>query len=82
MENRLQELVRQWLLEKKTQHADIPLDQDLFEGGIIDSMDYLDLITYLETSIGREVDVSIFDDSDLGSISGIAKQVNQQLNAG
>lgn len=47
--------VKQWLLARKPEVADIDDDLDLIENRLIDSLSFLDFVYFLESVCGREL---------------------------
>ena len=53
-------------------------DDQLFESGIIDSIGFIKLLAYIESSFNIPLDISEFT-IDSGSINGIMKLVNDKM---
>jgi len=53
-------------------------DDQLFESGIIDSIGFIKLLTYIESSFNVPLDISEFT-IDSGSINGIMQLVNDKM---
>ena len=53
-------------------------DDQLFESGIIDSIGFIKLLTYIESSFNIPLDISEFT-IDSGSINGIMQLVNDKM---
>lgn len=49
--------VRTWLLEANPEASDIDLDADLFESGLITSIQFVELVLLIEELTGREIAV-------------------------
>jgi len=50
----------------------------MLESGLIDSMDFLSIIDFVGEKLGFEIDIANFEDSDLGTVAGIARQIAKQ----
>jgi acyl carrier protein len=57
--------VKQWLLAKKKYLPDIPLDLDLIENDIVDSLSFVEYVLVIEEVSGREV---VVDDGVLDKV--------------
>lgn len=55
-----------------------PADRNLIEAGIIDSMQFLDLVALLEERVGVEIDFLEIDASSLTSIQGLASALGAE----
>ncbi len=60
--------------------AEIPSDFDLLGSGIIDSFEFIQLITDLCSSLELEFDLSIIDDTDLQTLGSIVSAIVIQNN--
>jgi len=58
---------------------DHPADMDLLEGGVIDSIGVLTLVTWIEEAFGFVVDDEDVVPENLGSIAGITAYVERKL---
>jgi acyl carrier protein len=52
------ETVRSWLLARKPDYRELPLDFDLIENRVIDSLLFLEFVFFLEELTGREIQVT------------------------
>lgn len=78
MEQKSRELIVGWISQHKpamVPPGGLQLDSDLLESGVIDSFDYVSIVEFVTGALGIEVDIADFDDSELGSIAGLAKQI-------
>ncbi|MFZ6708126.1 hypothetical protein [Undibacterium sp. TC9W] len=57
--------VKQWLLSKKKYLSDIPLDLDLIENDVVDSLSFVEYVLLIEEISGREV---VVDDTVLDKV--------------
>ena len=76
-ETQLVDNVIQWV-RKNSPIADrfegsITGDTNLFEGGLLDSLGFVDLITFIETHPGCRVDLADADPGDLAILKGICR---------
>ncbi len=53
-------------------------DQQLFESGIIDSIGFIKLLSFIETTFKTPLDISEFS-IDSGTINGITRIVNDKM---
>lgn len=53
----------------------LPINSDFLADGIIDSIGYLDLISEIEETVNIEIDLSLLDENDMTSISGLARHI-------
>lgn len=51
------ELVRNWLLERRSGLAEIDLDLDLIDARVLDSLGFLNFVNYLQEVTDRELHV-------------------------
>ncbi len=49
----------------------------VFDGGLLDSLALVDLITELEKQVGREADVLLFDPSEINTVEDLIGQMEQ-----
>ncbi len=57
--------VRQWLLSKNKFISDIPLDLDLIENDVVDSLSFVEYVLVIEEISGKEV---VVDDTVLEKV--------------
>lgn len=62
--------VRQWLLSKKKYLSDIPLDLDLIENDVVDSLSFVEYVLVIEEISGKEV---VVDDTVLDKVRTLAR---------
>ena len=53
-------------------------DEQLFESGIIDSIGFIKLLSYIESTFNTPMDISEFS-IDSGTINGITRMVNDKI---
>lgn len=53
--------------------SSIDVDADLFEGGVLDSFAFVDLVTFLEEEMGLSVSDEDMNDPRFTSVAGIAE---------
>ena len=51
--------VKNWLLAKNPKVEDIPLDLDLVENRLVDSLAFMDFVFFLEELVERELDTEV-----------------------
>ena len=71
------------IIDPKLKHLSIKQDDmgdntDLLVSGILDSFDFLDLISELEERSGIPVDLAAIDNQDIGTIKGLVEAVLAQ----
>ena len=54
-------------------------DEQLFESGIIDSIGFIKLLSFIESTFNTPMDISEFS-IDSGTINGISQMVNDRMN--
>ena len=78
-ETYLEGLIRDWVANNAQPHiARKPVLQDetdLIASGWLDSMGFVELIIYLQSAIGKEIDLSDLDPLDFASIRGLVRGV-------
>lgn len=62
--------VKQWLLSKKKYLTDIPLDLDLIENDVVDSLSFVEYVLVIEEISGKEV---VVDDAVLDKVRTLAQ---------
>jgi acyl carrier protein len=72
----------EWMRDKSRDSGSTPLDieptTNLIETGILDSVDFLDLITFVEEKSGQSIDITSVDPDDLVSINGLCRHLEKQ----
>lgn len=53
-------------------------DEQLFESGIIDSIGFIKLLSYIESTFNTPMDISEFS-IDSGTVNGITQMVNDKI---
>src|SRR3989442_1117867 len=78
-ENALLDLVMHWLREHKqtngSAHVEISEDTNLMESGVLDSLGFIELIMFIETQSGCQIDLMDVDPAEFAvvkSLCGIA----------
>ena len=78
-ENELLNLVMHWLREYKqtngSDHVEITEDTNLIESGVLDSLGFIELIVFIETQNGFQIDLIDVDPGEFSvvkSLCGIA----------
>ncbi len=54
-------------------------DEQLFESGIIDSIGFIKLLSFIESTFSTPMDISEFS-IDSGTINGITQMINDRMN--
>lgn len=76
-ETELVDLVIQWVRENSPKadrvEALITPDTNLFESGLLDSLGFVDLITFIEKHEGCQVDLADADPSEFAILKGICR---------
>ena len=52
-------------------------ETDLIAEGLLDSVDFLELIVFVEQETGQSIDISQVDPNDLTSIAGLCRHVGK-----
>ena len=81
MEDKIRDLVTSWITENKpamVPPGGLAHDYDLLQAGVIDSLDYLNIVEHVGGALGIEIDIGKFDDSQLATIAGMSRQIFQQ----
>lgn len=72
-------LIAAWIAANRPAHAAaVSPTEDLFETGILDSMQFMQLLLHLEQSLQRTLDIADFDDANIGTIDGLAREVTRR----
>ncbi len=81
MEAKISALISTWITQNKPSVRDVRPDQNLLDSGIIDSLDYLNIVEYVSAELGVEVDIAEFEEASLSTISGMAHEIAKQIPA-
>ena len=55
--------------------AELEDSTELLQSGLIDSFEFLDLITEIEQRAGVEIDLAAMEDDDIGTVGGLVRYV-------
>jgi acyl carrier protein len=73
----LEDLIRVWVANNTQQHLPrMPALQDstdLIASGWLDSMGFVELLVYIQSVIGKEIDLSDLDPLEFSSIRGLVQ---------
>lgn len=76
-ETELVDRVIQWVRHNSTsgRSADVPItsDTDLLAAGLIDSLGFVDLITFIESHEGCRIDLTDADPSEFAIVKGLCR---------
>ena len=64
------------LLEMKGERCDVSVTEPLLSAGLLDSMDVLQIVVYLEENFGLDFSVHPFNPDDFDSIESINRMAN------
>jgi acyl carrier protein len=81
MEEKIRTLVISWITQhnpSKIPPGGLKLDFDLLRGGVIDSMDYLNIVEFVGEELGVEIDIGQFEDAQLSTVGGLSRQISKQ----
>jgi acyl carrier protein len=75
-ENEFVDLIVNWL-RKHTQtngngHVEITDHTDLMASGLLDSIAFVELIVFIETQIGRNIDLTDVDPEEFSTVNGLS----------
>lgn len=72
-QQQLQELLIDWIKANKrtSNHNSISADTELLGSGLLDSFGFLDLIVYIESQTGLQVDLAEADPSEFSVVKGL-----------
>ena len=70
--------IRGWLRENVTGGRDVPNDEPLIEGGVMTSLQTVELVVFLEDTFGIVVEDEEFDEENFGSVEAIARLVESK----
>lgn len=75
----LEQVIRDWVLHNAQPQASRPRSlegsTDLIAGGWLDSMGFVELLVYLQSAIGKEIDLSDLDPLEFASIRGLVRGI-------
>jgi acyl carrier protein len=81
-EDELAQQIKQWVMRfprwPQTQALPFTDETDLIASGVLDSMGFVELMLYLETIIGEQVDLNEADPRDFTTIKGLCHTVMVQ----
>ena len=66
--------VKQWILDQHPELTDIPDDMDLFEAGLLSSLQFVEFMVVIEDAGGREVDRRELDQEDFRTLGRIRRK--------
>ena len=76
-EEELIRLIRSWVqentLDPELAETSLETDTDLLTTGILDSIGFIELLTYLETELGYQIDLATADPQEFTSIKGLCR---------
>lgn len=76
-EERLNGLIRDWVIKYHQGYdagvTDFGEDSDLFASGALDSMGFIELLVYIESIIGKKIDLTDLDPNEFNSIRGLSQ---------
>ena len=67
--------VKDWLISRKSELADLDLDFDLIENRVIDSLSFLEFVFFLEELTGRELQTTAENVHAFRSLRSIQKEI-------
>jgi phosphopantetheine--protein transferase-like protein len=65
--------VKDWILAKHPERADIPRDLDLIDTRLVDSLSFVEFVFVIEQASGHEIDTESLDLSQLRSLGAIER---------
>ncbi len=75
----LEQVIRDWVLHNAQPQTHRPRSlegsTDLIAGGWLDSMGFVELLVYLQSAIGKEIDLSDLDPLEFASIQGLVRGI-------
>lgn len=75
IEKRISEVLAETLDDAGRSPIQVDVKDDLLEGGILDSVGYLDFIGALEDRFDLLIDISDLDEALMVSVAGLAKEI-------
>ncbi|MGY9065866.1 acyl carrier protein [Streptomyces sp. CAS3] len=63
--------VKDWILKRHPEHADIPGDLDLIENRLIDSLSFVEFVFLLEQHSGRAIEMETLDVDSIRTLDAI-----------
>ncbi len=75
----LEQLIRDWVIHNAQPQSHRPRtlenSTDLIGGGWLDSMGFVELLVYLQSAIGKEIDLSDLDPLEFSSVRGLVRGI-------
>jgi acyl carrier protein len=73
-QEQLLQVLIEWIKSNKrtSNHAEISPDTELLESGILDSFAFLDLILYVESKTGLQIDLADADPREFAIVRGLS----------
>lgn len=65
--------VRNWILGRHPERADIDAEENLIESRLVDSLTFVELVYVIENATGAEIDFDDIDVQDFQTLSAIEK---------
>jgi len=65
--------VRNWILGRHPERADIDGEENLIESRLVDSLTFVELVYVIENATGAEIDFDDIDVQDFQTLSAIEK---------
>ncbi len=83
-EQELSELVKDWVRRNGQSPNSVCLngDMDLIANGILDSMGFIELLMFVESIIGRKIDLSELDPTEFTTIQGLSRSIVNSNSSG
>jgi acyl carrier protein len=76
-EQELSELIKDWVTRNGQSPNSVHVngDMDLIANGILDSMGFIELLMFVESIIGRKIDLSELDPTEFTTIQGLSRSI-------
>lgn len=76
-EGELSEMVKDWVTRngQSPTSEQVSKDTDLIASGILDSMGFIELLLFVESIIGRKIDLGELDPTEFTTIRGLSRNV-------
>lgn len=78
-EEQLSGLIKEWVIKNRLGHeasvTDYADDSDLLASGALDSMGFMELLVYVESIIGKTIDLTDLDPDEFTSIRGLSQSL-------
>jgi acyl carrier protein len=68
------EAVKNWILAKHPERADVAPDEDLIENRLVDSLSFVEFVFLIGECAGQEIDMDAVDLNDLRTLAAIEKR--------